>query len=264
MPYTVNGCGTMYYGRRDEDSDGSYVTTQWITLVFFPLIPIGSYRVRPIKSGILSSEYHVWKAPFQWKQVRNIYLAELSLLGIFTVASVVLGSNSKYEPSIEPLAGNEMPVNTSGGESSNLSASPKTPKVAYVRPKTADNGQPFPATSGYIKKYSQKANDGYSSLTIKNDENDSDVFVKVFDLNTSKPKPVRFFFVRAHESFTAEKITPGKYDVRYRDLDSGGMTKTQDFQLTETETNHSVLTMTLYKVADGNMQTEAIGDEAFK
>jgi hypothetical protein len=130
-------------------------------------------------------------------------------------------------------------------------------------------GQPFPATSGYIKKYQQKANDGYSSLTIKNDQNDSDVYVKVFDLNKSKAKPVRFFFVRAHESFTAEKITPGKYDVRYRDLNSGGMTKTPEFQFNETKeedgsVKYSDMTMTLYKVANGNMHTEPIDEEAFQ
>ncbi len=147
-------------------------------------------------------------------------------------------------------------------------ATPPSPKPSYVRPTTAENGQPFPATSGYIKKYPQKANDGYSSLTIKNDENDSDVYVKIFDLNKSKAKPIRFFFVRARESFTAEKITPGKYDVRYKDLDSGSKAKTPEFQFTETTdsegTKYSNMTMTLYKVANGNMRTESIDDDSFQ
>ena len=138
-----------------------------------------------------------------------------------------------------------------------------------MRPTSAENGQPFPKTSAYIKRYQQKANDGYSSLTIKNDENDSDVYVKVFDLNKSKAKPVRYFFVRARESFTAEKITPGKYDVRYKDLDSGSLAKSEEFPLTETKEqdgsiNYSNITMTLYKVIDGNMKTEAISEEAFE
>jgi hypothetical protein len=147
------------------------------------------------------------------------------------------------------------------------SPTPK-PKPSYVRPTTADNGQPFPSKSGYIAKYPKKATNGYSSLTIKNDQNDSDVFVKVFDLNAKKPRPVRVFFIRAHESFTAKEITPGKYDVRYRDLNSGSHAKSQDFELVETKKNQQIeysnMTMTLYKVAHGNMKTEDIDPQDFE
>jgi hypothetical protein len=227
------------------------------------------------------------------------YLAGLLLFGMLGLCTLSIGGCDSSTPPTEPLAekdltlnnppdpsplsGNKIPTlptasphasepTTPTAELTLASPSPVAltpkPKPSYVRPTTAENGQPFPKTSGYIKRYQQKANDGYSSLTIKNDENDSDVYVKVFDLNKSKAKPVRFFFVRARESFTAEKITPGKYDVRYRDLDSGGTTKTQDFQLTETpegeSVNYSKMTMTLYKVANGNMQTEPIPEEAFE
>jgi hypothetical protein len=147
------------------------------------------------------------------------------------------------------------------------SPAPK-PTPTYVRPTTADNGQPFPTRTGYIKKYPKKATNGYSSLTIKNDQNDSDVFVKVFDLNTKKPRPVRVFFIRAHESFTAKEITPGKYDVRYRDLNSGSHAKSQHFELVETKKNQEIrysnMTMTLYKVANGNMKTEDIAPQDFE
>jgi hypothetical protein len=175
--------------------------------------------------------------------------------------------SSLPNPSIRPSVYTPAPVSPTTELTPTSPVAPK-PKPSYVRPTTAENGQPFPTTSGYIKKYQQKANDGYSSLTIKNDRNDSDVYVKVFDLNKSKAKPVRFFFVRAHESFTAEKITPGKYDVRYRDLNSGGMTKTPEFQFTETtegeKIKYSDMVMTLYKVANGNMHTEPIDEEAFQ
>jgi hypothetical protein len=147
------------------------------------------------------------------------------------------------------------------------SPAPK-PKPTYVRPTTADNGQPFPTKSGYIKKYPKKATNGYSSLTIKNDQNDSDVFVKVFDLNAKKPRPVRVFFIRARESFTAKEITPGKYDVRYRDLNSGSHAKSEDFELVEIKKNQQIeyrnMTMTLYKVAHGNMKTEDIDPQDFE
>ena len=225
------------------------------------------------------------------------YLTGLLLFGMLGLGTLsIAGCESSTPP--EPLAETDLALNnpppasplSSNAISSLPTASSSTPapvspavgltspppaalapkpKPSYVRPTTAENGQPFPKTSGYIKKYPQKANDGYSSLTIKNDENDSDIYIKVFDLNKSKAKPVRFFFVRARESFTVEKITPGKYDVRYRDLDSGSTTKTQDFKLEETKEKdggikYSNMTMTLYKVADGNMQTELIDEEAFE
>ena len=43
MPYTFNGFGTKYYGRREAAEDGSYVTTMWITALYVPILPLGSY-----------------------------------------------------------------------------------------------------------------------------------------------------------------------------------------------------------------------------
>ncbi len=44
--WTLNGCGTMLYGRRDVDpTNQSYVKTLFFTLVFFPVFAISAYRV---------------------------------------------------------------------------------------------------------------------------------------------------------------------------------------------------------------------------
>src|SRR6202035_1076193 len=51
MPYTFNGFGTKYYGQREPGEDGSYVTTLWVTALWIPLLPLGSYRVRPVGKG---------------------------------------------------------------------------------------------------------------------------------------------------------------------------------------------------------------------
>jgi len=48
MPYRINGFGTAYYGKRDRAEDGSYITTQWVTALWVPIVPLGSYRVLPI------------------------------------------------------------------------------------------------------------------------------------------------------------------------------------------------------------------------
>jgi len=46
MPATVFSCGTKFYGKRDFQTDGSFVTTEWIIVGFVPLIPLHTLRVR--------------------------------------------------------------------------------------------------------------------------------------------------------------------------------------------------------------------------
>ncbi|MFL5320142.1 MAG: tetratricopeptide repeat protein [Myxococcaceae bacterium] len=44
--FTLNGFGTKIYGKSDEGSDGTYVTTLFFTALFIPVIPIKQYLVR--------------------------------------------------------------------------------------------------------------------------------------------------------------------------------------------------------------------------
>ena len=76
--YSFSGCGTMYYGKRDQRPDGTYIMTAWITLLFVPLIPVGSYRVLPIGVGTIkltrvSEQYQSTPVPLCWAQVRNVF-----------------------------------------------------------------------------------------------------------------------------------------------------------------------------------------------
>jgi hypothetical protein len=44
--YTLNGVGSTFYGRRNYDpGTRSYVTNHWFTFLFFPIFPLGAYRV---------------------------------------------------------------------------------------------------------------------------------------------------------------------------------------------------------------------------
>ena len=53
----------------------------------------------------------------------------------------------------------------------------------------------------------------------------------------------------------------------YRDLGNGGLSRSEQFSLEETETydgtSYSNITMTLYKVQDGNMQTYDLSESDF-
>lgn len=45
MPGSFNGFGTTFYGERGHAPDGSYVTTEWIILLYLPIIPLRSLRI---------------------------------------------------------------------------------------------------------------------------------------------------------------------------------------------------------------------------
>src|SRR5258708_2935186 len=40
LTQTHNGFGTKIYGKRDFESDGSFLTTKWIVFFWIPLIPL--------------------------------------------------------------------------------------------------------------------------------------------------------------------------------------------------------------------------------
>jgi hypothetical protein len=147
------------------------------------------------------------------------------------------------------------------------SSSDLASKLSYVRPTTADNGVPFPSTSGYIDGYPVKATGGYSTLTIDNSKNSSDMFVKLYALTADLEEPVSVFFVKAGEQFTVEDIKPGSYDVRFRNLNSGGLSKSEAFELTEIETaegiEYQAFSLTLYTVDNGNMEMQPISEDEF-
>lgn len=96
MPYCINGIGTKWYGEREKGSDGSYITTTWVTFVWIPLFPIASYRIRAApemeNDGSwfdVGDKYLAQRVPLNWVQVRNVYVAFVSLVaftvGIFSI-----------------------------------------------------------------------------------------------------------------------------------------------------------------------------------
>lgn len=140
-------------------------------------------------------------------------------------------------------------------------------RPAYIRPIAAPNGQPWPASAGYVAGYQRLHVKGFSSVTVDNSRNDADVFVKLVSLDGAQAYPVRQFYIPAFGSFKLAKVTKGSYDIRYRDLNNGGLSRSEAFNLKETAiangTQFSNTTMTLYKVAHGNMQTYSLSESEF-
>lgn len=140
-------------------------------------------------------------------------------------------------------------------------------KPNYVRPATAPNGVSWPSIASYIASYPKLNTGGLSSVTVDNKQNDSDVFVKLVSIAATESHPVRVFFIPASGKFKISGIKPGLYDIRYRDLTTGGLARSDSFTLeevsTDSGTRYSDMTMTLYKVRNGNMQTYGLSESEF-
>lgn len=140
-------------------------------------------------------------------------------------------------------------------------------KPSYVRSATAPNGATWPSHASYVADYPKLNTGGLSSVTVDNTQNDSDVFVKLVSISANESHPVRVFFIPAFGQFKINSITPGLYDIRYRDLTTGGLARSESFTLDEVSTyngtRYSDMTMTLYKVRNGNMQTYGLSESEF-
>ncbi len=99
-------------------------------------------------------------------------------------------------------------------------------------------------------------------MTVDNTANDTAVLVKLFPTGVSNAAAVRVFTIRAKDSWTETSISAGTYELRYEDLASKAFTKTESLTLSEREIDSGVefsqIKVTLYKVRNGNMKTQAI------
>lgn len=137
----------------------------------------------------------------------------------------------------------------------------------YKRPLNAPNGLFWPDKSGYLRGYDLKNDDGYSTLTINNLKNENDFYVKLTTSSPTETKTVRHLLLKARERFSLKNLSPGNYQIMYLDLDSGHITKSQEFKVTETNEGdgirYSNMSITLFRVRNGNFKSEAIGLDEF-
>ena len=82
-----------------------------------------------------------------------------------------------------------------------------------------------------------------------------------------QPQAVRYFYIQGGGGLNIRNISAGNYDVRYKDLEQGYISKSEPMLVQEYEdaygSRFSEITMTLYKVSNGNMQTYSIPESEF-
>jgi hypothetical protein len=88
----INGMGSALIGRRDQREDGSYVTTEWFTILWLPVFPVCQYRLIKHKdaSNLVHQEYSILeKFPPKGSEVIKVYavtlLIVLAIVGILLV-----------------------------------------------------------------------------------------------------------------------------------------------------------------------------------
>jgi curved DNA-binding protein CbpA len=232
-----------YSQKKDYRGQKPSWTESVVALITENLLRAGYYPY-----GVIKRRYPAAARPVKWA---CLFLAVMGLVyGIY-----VSDAPTRNEPS-NPLPQKPFIVDVG----------PRIP--SYVRSAFAPNGEPWPAVSGYVKGYAKRSTGGLSTVTVDNSKNDSDVFVKLHTLETAQFQVVRVFFIKAGGRFTVRNVLPGNYDVRYRNLDSGALLKSEAFDLVEEQqddgrTRFSNIEMTLFKVLHGNMKTYPISEEEF-
>lgn len=121
-------------------------------------------------------------------------------------------------------------------------------------------------TTGYLRGQPRAAVGGLSTFTVDNRQGGKDAVARIY-LHGKKPA-VRSMYVKHGETFKADAILPGTYVFRYRFI--GGedtFESDKDFPLTQTETEtgtrYSNVTVTLFKVKDGNMSSRKVDPNSF-
>lgn len=80
----------------------------------------------------------------------------------------------------------------------------------------APSGDPWPAESGYLPGYPVSNSGEEMQVIIDNSANPSPIFVKLYDLD--RRSNVRHVYVQPNGNFIIDKLSAGKYEVRYQNI----------------------------------------------
>jgi hypothetical protein len=137
------------------------------------------------------------------------------------------------------------------------------PRPVYVRPTTTPIGHPWPQLSGYLPSAPLLATGGECEVTVDNSRRSGDVYVKLMDHSYGRVEKVRECFIRGGDWLKMPGVRRGQYEVRYMDLDTGQAAKSEVFELVQTETGATSLTLTLYLVPNGNTHLKPLAEGEF-
>jgi hypothetical protein len=191
-----------------------------------------------------------------------LFVVAIAALGVL---AIVIGGRPRVT-SREVNGDSPSQEASSVARASELPTSGSTP-LEWIRPAAAPNGRAWPARSGYVPGYPVLFGDGESTLTIDNRKGDIDAFLKLYAIGFKQPIQVRTILVRQGDQVTMKNLRPGQYEIRYQNLDSGGVRRSAPFNVKERKIREgmevSEISITLYDVAGGKLVMTEIATEDF-
>jgi len=85
-----------------------------------------------------------------------------------------------------------------------------------LQSQVSPNGDPWPSQSGYIDGYPLGNQGEEMQVLVDNSNNPSPVLVKIYDLD--RRSNVRHAYVSGRTKFLVDKLSAGKYEVRYQNI----------------------------------------------
>ncbi len=124
---TINGIGATFYGKRDyHKASDSYVTTHFFTFLFFPVIPLGAYRV--VSTG--TNTYRIFGKVALSKLTIWYRRLVLAAVGLFFVYSAIESNNGTSSP------GSFTPTRTDAPSSYSTPPITPEPTIQYSQSRT--------------------------------------------------------------------------------------------------------------------------------
>lgn len=185
-----------------------------------------------------------------------LYVIALIVISV-TISALSRGSRSpspsSYTP--RPLASTTVPTPT-------VAPAPKPPMCVAMP--TGPKSAPWPTTAGYLNPEKILGAKGLSTLTVDNTKGSTSIYIK---LRRVTGDTIRHVYVPAGQQFKMNQIDPGSYFMSYKDVVNGCNYKSSPFELEEIKmysgTQYSDFTMTIYKVANGNMNYQTVSEAYF-
>lgn len=210
----------------------------------------------------LKNHWSIWRWPF------IVQPAIPALLIALLVSHVARNVALEPPPSVQrpdlPTPSSPAPRVVTSAALSARGAAPLTPiggttRTGFDRSLNAPNGRGWPASSAYVAGYPTRFVDGHATLAVDNAENTFDVFAKLCRLDGASRVVARVFLVTAGGQFTLTDLTAGRYDLRYRDLTSGSLSRSDPLDLEETPVAGRI-----YKIRGGTVKTFALAESGFE
>lgn len=141
-------------------------------------------------------------------------------------------------------------------------------KIGYRPAEKAPNGQPWPAKSGYVAGYPRERTGGLAGIEADNSQGTTDVFARLVWLDGTKERVIRVIFVQAKQRFSMEGLPAGRYVLKYLELDSGAIAKTDPLEVSlkkkpDGGEEWQGWVVGLYGVIDGKDYRESISEQEF-